>query len=105
MAGHQRRKTPHAEEHPEYTRALRDLDLGDRLREARLARNLTQAEVAEQAGISQAELDHIELGGGVPTGELLGRISRVVGGAFLTAQEVLAMNEADRAQWFYDNRE
>ncbi|WP_067142693.1 helix-turn-helix domain-containing protein [Microtetraspora malaysiensis] len=90
MAGHSTWKTlkskrlleGEAEEHPEYTRAVRDMDLGERLREVRVARNLTQAEVARRAGISQPALSRIELGGGVPTLEMLERISRAIGVRF-----------------------
>ncbi|GAA2886096.1 hypothetical protein GCM10010517_49770 [Streptosporangium fragile] len=90
MAGHSTWKTlkakrlleAGAEEHSEYTRAVRDMDLGDRLREVRVARNLTQAEVARRAGISQPALSRIELGGGVPTLEMLDRIGRAMGVRF-----------------------
>ncbi|WP_406319015.1 helix-turn-helix domain-containing protein [Streptosporangium sp. NBC_01639] len=90
MAGHSTWKTlkakrlleAAAEEHPEYTRAVRDMDLGDRLREVRVARNLTQAEVARRAGISQPALSRIELGGGVPTLEMLDRMGRAMGVRF-----------------------
>lgn len=90
MAGHSTWKTLKAkrlleaetEEHPEYTRAVRDMALGDRLREVRVARNLTQAEVAQRAGISQPALSRIELGGGVPTLEMLDRIGRAIGVRF-----------------------
>ncbi|WP_433250825.1 helix-turn-helix domain-containing protein [Streptosporangium sp. CA-135522] len=58
------------------------MDLGDRLREVRVARNLTQAEVARRAGISQPALSCIELGGGVPTLEMLDRIGRAMGVRF-----------------------
>ncbi|MEV0419346.1 helix-turn-helix domain-containing protein [Streptosporangium canum] len=90
MAGHSTWKTLKAkrlletetEEHPEYTRAIRDMALGERLREVRVARNLTQAEVAKRAGISQPALSRIELGGGVPTLEMLDRIGRAIGVRF-----------------------
>ncbi|WP_232320109.1 helix-turn-helix domain-containing protein [Herbidospora daliensis] len=58
------------------------MDLGDRLREVRVARNLTQAEVAARAGISQPALSRIELGGGIPTLEMLDRIGRAMGVRF-----------------------
>ncbi|WP_062345417.1 helix-turn-helix domain-containing protein [Herbidospora yilanensis] len=90
MAGHstwrtlrdKRLQEAEVEEHPEYTRALRDMDLGDRLREVRVARKLTQAEVAARAGISQPALSRIELGGGIPTLEMLDRIGRAMGVRF-----------------------
>ncbi|WP_156045265.1 helix-turn-helix domain-containing protein [Herbidospora cretacea] len=90
MAGHstwrtlrdKRLQEAGVEEHPEYTRALRDIDLGDRLREVRVARNLTQAEVAARAGISQPALSRIELGGGIPTLDMLDRIGRAMGVRF-----------------------
>jgi DNA-binding XRE family transcriptional regulator len=91
MAGHSTWKTLKAkrlqdeevQEHPEYTRAVRDLALGDKLREIRIGRNLTQAEVAKKAGITQPALSRIELGGGVPTLEMLDRIGRAMGVRFL----------------------
>ncbi|WP_106396432.1 helix-turn-helix domain-containing protein [Actinocorallia populi] len=67
------------QEHPEYTQAVRDLALGDRLRDIRIGRNLTQAEVARKAGITQPTLSRIELGGGVPTLDMLDRIGRAMG--------------------------
>ncbi|GAB2848649.1 hypothetical protein GCM10022221_55020 [Actinocorallia aurea] len=70
-------------EHPAYTQAVRDMDLGDRLREIRVGRNLTQAEVARDAGISQPALSRIELGGGVPTLDMLDRIGRAMGVRFV----------------------
>ena len=91
MAGHGTWKTLKAkrlrdaevEEHSEYTQAVRDMDLGDKLREIRVQRKLTQAEVAKKAGITQPALSRIELGGGVPTLEMLDRIGRAIGVRFV----------------------
>src|SRR3982751_2200148 len=91
MAGHSTWKTlkdkrlrdAEVEEHPEYTQAVRDMDLGDKLREIRVQRKLTQAEVAKKAGITQPALSRIELGGGVPTLEMLDRIGRAIGVRFV----------------------
>lgn len=91
MAGHSTWKTlktkrlqgEEVQEHPEYTQAVRDLDLGDKLRKIRIGRNLTQAEVAKNSGISQPALSRIELGGGIPTLDMLDRIGRAMGVRFL----------------------
>src|SRR5689334_15048409 len=91
MGGHSSWKTLKAqrlreagvEEHPEYARAVRDMDLGDKLRKVRVARGLSQAEVAKASGISQPALSRIELGGGVPTLEMLERLGRAMGVRFV----------------------
>ncbi|ROO91245.1 helix-turn-helix protein [Actinocorallia herbida] len=91
MAGHstwdtlkaKRLRGEAAQEHPEYTQAVRDIDLGNKLREIRTSRNLTQAEVAKNAGITQPALSRIELGGGVPTLDMLDRIGRAMGVRFV----------------------
>ena len=86
MAGHSTWKTLKAkrlqgeevQEHPEYTQAVRDLALGDSLREIRIGRNLTQVEVAKKAGITQPALSRIELGGGVPALDMIDRLGRAM---------------------------
>jgi transcriptional regulator with XRE-family HTH domain len=44
---------------------------------------MTQAEVARRARITQPALSRIELGGGVPTLEMLDRIGRAMGVRFV----------------------
>lgn len=91
MAGHGTWKTlkakqlrdAEAAEHPDYTQAVRDMDLGDKLRAIRIRREMTQAEVAERAGITQPALSRLELGGGVPTLEMLERVGRAMGVRFV----------------------
>ncbi|MFA1539853.1 helix-turn-helix domain-containing protein [Actinomadura monticuli] len=85
MAGHggwsdyrARRLREAATAHPEYEQAGLDLRLGDMVRERRLELGLTQAVVAESAGISQPALSRIEGGGGVPTLAMLDRIARAM---------------------------
>jgi ribosome-binding protein aMBF1 (putative translation factor) len=92
MAGHgawkktlkaKRMREGEVTEHPEYAQAVRDLDLGERIREIRTGRGMTQAEVAWRARITQPALSRIELGGGVPTLEMLDRIGRAMGVRFV----------------------
>lgn len=64
--------------HPEYEQAGLDLRLGDMVRERRVELGLTQAHVAERAGISQPALSRIEGGGGIPTLAMLDRIARAM---------------------------
>ena len=65
-------------DHAEYELAGLDLRLGDMVRERRRALGLTQAEVAEHAGITQPALSRIEGGGGVPTLSMLDRIAKAM---------------------------
>lgn len=64
--------------HPEYEQAGLDLRLGDMVRERRIGLELTQAMVAERAGITQPALSRIEGGGGIPTLAMLDRIARAM---------------------------
>ncbi|MES9535820.1 helix-turn-helix domain-containing protein [Actinomadura sp. NPDC000600] len=63
---------------PDYEQAGLDLRLGDMVRERRLELGLTQAVVAERAGITQPALSLLEGGGGVPTLAMLDRIARAM---------------------------
>jgi DNA-binding XRE family transcriptional regulator len=85
MAGHAKWKLDREQrlregvpDHPEYELAGLDLRLGDMVRERRRELGLTQAEVAELAGITQPALSRIEGGGGVPTLAMLHRIARAM---------------------------
>lgn len=55
--------------------AQRAFLIGQAIRERRLALGLTQAELAERAGMTQPALSRLEAGGVVPTIPLLERIS------------------------------
>ncbi|WP_433228920.1 helix-turn-helix domain-containing protein [Actinomadura formosensis] len=85
MAGHtkwkldrERRLREGAASHPEYDLAGLDLRLGDMVRERRRELGLTQAKVAELAGITQPALSRIEGGGGLPTLAMLDRIAKAM---------------------------
>jgi transcriptional regulator with XRE-family HTH domain len=54
-------------------------ELGARLTTARLARNLTQAAVAEQAGISKRTLERLESGEGATLLSSFTRVCRALG--------------------------
>jgi ribosome-binding protein aMBF1 (putative translation factor) len=58
-----------------YAEAQRAFLIGQAIRERRLALGLTQAELAERAGMTQPALSRLEAGGVVPTIPLLERIS------------------------------
>ncbi|MES9605578.1 helix-turn-helix domain-containing protein [Actinomadura sp. NPDC000929] len=68
--------------HLEYEQAGLDLRLGDMVRERRLRLGLTQAVVAERAGITQPALSRLEGGGGIPTLAMLDRIARAMNTTF-----------------------
>jgi DNA-binding XRE family transcriptional regulator len=53
--------------------------LGDRVRRLRLLRNLTQAEVAEKAGVSQSYISQLESGRFVPSAYLLRALAAALG--------------------------
>jgi ribosome-binding protein aMBF1 (putative translation factor) len=53
-------------------------ELGAAVRELRLARNWSQAEVASAAGMTQSAVARFEAGGTVPTLPVLGRIARAL---------------------------
>lgn len=54
-------------------------ELGTRLGQARLDRNLTQAQLAVQAGISKRTVERLESGRGVTQLDAFIRVSRVLG--------------------------
>lgn len=58
-----------------YDEARRAFVIGQAVRERRLALGLSQAEVAERAGMSQPALSRLEAGGTVPTISVLERIA------------------------------
>ena len=53
-------------------------DLGAAVRDLRLARGWSQAELASAAGMTQSAVARFEAGGTVPTLPLLGRIARAL---------------------------
>ena len=52
--------------------------LGDRVKEARSKKNMTQRELAELLGISDGHIAHIERGARDPSIRMLGRIAKVL---------------------------
>lgn len=53
-------------------------ELGAAVRELRVARNWSQAELASAAGMTQSAVARFEAGGTVPTLPVLGRIARAL---------------------------
>jgi transcriptional regulator with XRE-family HTH domain len=52
---------------------------GNRLREVRLSRGMTQAELAEKAEVSPAYVGRLERGGATPGIDLVGRLAKALG--------------------------
>ncbi|WP_300014177.1 helix-turn-helix transcriptional regulator [Pseudonocardia sp.] len=67
---------PGAEE--AYEAARLAFELGSAVRELRLARGWSQAELASAAGMTQSAVARFEAGGTVPTLPVLGRIARAL---------------------------
>lgn len=67
---------PGAEEAYEATRLA--FELGAAVRELRLARGWSQAELASAAGMTQSAVARFEAGGTVPTLVVLGRVARAL---------------------------
>lgn len=67
---------PGAEE--AYEAARLAFELGAAVRELRLARGWSQAELASAAGMTQSAVARFEAGGTVPTLPVLGRIARAL---------------------------
>jgi transcriptional regulator with XRE-family HTH domain len=61
-----------------YEAARLAFELGSAVRELRLARNWSQAELASAAGMTQSAVARFEAGGTVPTLPVLGRIARAL---------------------------
>ena len=61
-----------------YEAARLAFELGAAVRELRLARNWSQAELASVAGMTQSAVARFEAGGTVPTLPVLGRIARAL---------------------------
>jgi ribosome-binding protein aMBF1 (putative translation factor) len=61
-----------------YEAARLAFELGAAVRELRLARNWSQAELASAAGMTQSAVARFEAGGTVPTLPVLGRIARAL---------------------------
>lgn len=58
-----------------YEEARRAFELGNAVRERRLALGLSQTAVADRAGMTQSALSRLEAGGVIPTIPVLERIS------------------------------
>ena len=67
---------PGSQEAYEATRLA--FELGEAVRELRLARGWSQAELASAAGMTQSAVARFEAGGTVPTLPVLGRIARAL---------------------------
>ena len=61
-----------------YEAARLTFELGAAVRELRLARTWSQAELASAAGMTQSAVARFEAGGTVPTLPVLGRIARAL---------------------------
>ena len=55
------------------------ITLGLQFRDARVQRGLTQVELSEKSGVSQADISRIERGAGNPTESTLQRLASVLG--------------------------
>jgi ribosome-binding protein aMBF1 (putative translation factor) len=61
-----------------YEAARLAFELGAAVRDLRLARDWSQAELASAAGMTQSAVARFEAGGTVPTLQVLGRIARAL---------------------------
>jgi transcriptional regulator with XRE-family HTH domain len=83
MAGHsawknRSQRLANEPEHPAYTEARWDAQLGEMVYNRRKELELSQTVVAERAGMSQGNLSRIEAGGGVPTIGVLQRLANAL---------------------------
>lgn len=76
-----------------YEAARLAFDLGAAVRELRLARTWTQAELASAAGMTQSAVARLEAGGTIPTLPVLARVAHALD-AELTVQVTSRTNAA-----------
>jgi len=80
--GNQPDRQGHNRRHPQDPkRAQRAFEIGQAVRERRLAFGLSQVELASRAGMTQPALSRLEAGGVIPTIPLLERISAALDAA------------------------
>lgn len=68
-----------------YEQARRAFELGQAVRDRRLALGMSQTEVAARAGMTQSALSRLEAGGSVPTIPVLERISAALDADLIVA--------------------
>jgi ribosome-binding protein aMBF1 (putative translation factor) len=82
--GNQPDRQGHNRRHPQDPkRAQRAFEIGQAVRERRLAFGLSQVELASRAGMTQPALSRLEAGGVIPTIPLLERISATLDAALI----------------------
>jgi DNA-binding XRE family transcriptional regulator len=70
-----------------YERARRAFELGQQVRALRVARGLTQAELAKMIGTSQAAIARLEAGGVDPRIQTLARLGEALGAELIVRFE------------------
>jgi transcriptional regulator with XRE-family HTH domain len=64
---------------PEFRRAYEELEPAYQIARARIARGLTQTQLAERAGTSQSSIARLESGKGAPSLSYLTRVAHALG--------------------------
>ena len=74
-----------------------DRDLRQRIMQARTAKGLTQAKLAQAMSLSQAEISSFEAGKAMPSGATLSKMSRVLGVVLSAKKKGKGAKPASRA--------
>lgn len=74
-------------------------DIGGRIRAVRMERGMTQAQLAEAAGVGVTHISHVETGNGIPSLQTFLDIVNALG---CSADELLCI-EVDRARPIYES--